>query len=455
MTDFRRFNLNTLDDLRSELDKLGLYLPICEDLGVLGETVSIGDRHLANRFIVQPMEGVDGDPATGAPSELTYRRYRRFAEGGSSLIWAEAVAVLPEGRSNPKQMQITAQNLEAYKRLVEETKEAARKQFGHEVQLVVQLTHSGRFSKPTGVPSPLKVQHNPHLDNMLGMQDIQPVDDDYLDRLQDDFVRSARLAAAAGFDGVDMKAVHGYLIAELLGAHTRPGRYGGSFENRTRFLRECIQRMKSELPPSCFVTTRTTALEPCPYPYGWGVAPVEGDAWQLDLTEPKQLSRDLEALGIPLFNVSIGYPRFQPYMNRPHDNSLVGAPPPPEYPLEGVVRFQNVIRDIQKTVPNLPVPTAGLAWLRHLMPYVAAGMIKEGWCTLVGQGRGAFAYPDSVRDILTTGRMDPKKCCTTCSMCSQIMKDGVACGGCVVRDREIYGPQLKKGRMAAKEKGLP
>jgi 2,4-dienoyl-CoA reductase-like NADH-dependent reductase (Old Yellow Enzyme family) len=81
------------------------------------------------------------------------------------------------------------------------------------------------------------------------------------------------------------------------------------------------------------------------------------------------------------------------------------------------------------------------------MPYVAAGMVKEGWCAMIGQGRGAFAYPDSVHDILTSGKMDPKKCCTTCSMCSQIMKDGVACGGCVVRDSAIYAPELKKGRV--------
>ena len=151
-------------------------------------------------------------------------------------------------------------------------------------------------------------------------------------------------------------------------------------------------------------------------------------------------------MGMPLFNVSLGYPRFQPYMSRPHDNSLAGLPHPLEYPLEGVVRFQNIVREMQQCMQKLPVVTAGLAWLRNLMPQVAAGMVEQGWCALVGQGRGAFAYPDSVRDILEKGLMDHRKCCTTCSLCSQIMKDGLGCTGCVVRDKEIYAPEFLKGR---------
>lgn len=454
MTDFRRFDLKTIDDLHGDLAALSLELPISENLAVLGEPVTVGGRVLPNRFVIQPMEGVDSDPLTGAPGELSFRRYKRFAEGGSGLIWAEAVSVVPEGCSNAKQLRITEDNLDEYKKLVAETKAAARTEFDHEIQFVVQLTHSGRYSRPGGVVTPLKIQNNPFLDDVLGMSGVEPVSDDYLDRLQDEFVKAAKLAAAAGFDGVDMKAVHGYLIAELLGAHTREGKYGGSFENRTRFLRETAQRMMDELPKSTFVTSRTTVLEPCPYPYGWGVVPEAGDTWTVDLSEPKRLMKECFEMGMPMFNVSVGFPRFQPHLNRPHDNSLVGEDNPPEYPLVGVARFQQTVRDMQQSLPGCPVPTAGLAWLRHLMPQVAAGLVEEGWCSLIGLGRGAFAYPELVRDILKTGTMDPAKCCTTCSMCTQIMKDGVGCGGCVIRDREIYGPELKKGRIAAKEKGL-
>ncbi len=454
MTDFRRFNLDTIDDLKAELKALNLELPISEDLSILGKPISIAGRSLPNRFVIQPMEGVDGKPSTGAPTELTFRRYRRFAEGGSALIWAEAVSVVPEGCSNIKQMRLNRDNLDDYKRLVDETRAAARKSFGHDITFVVQLTHSGRFSRPGGEMKPLKAQHNPHLDTMLGMKDIEPVSDDYLDSLQDEFIKAGKLAAEAGYDGVDMKAVHGYLIAELLGSRTRKGKYGGSYENRTRFLKETAARMMEELPPGCFVTTRASVLEPTPYPYGWGVAALESDTWMVDLEEPKRLMKECFDLGLPMFNVSVGFPRFQPYLNRPHDNTLVGQGEPPEYPLVGVVRFQQTVRDMQKSLPECPVPTAGLTWLRHLLPQAAAGMLKEGWASLIGLGRGAFAYPDMVKDILNEGRAERSKCCTTCSMCSQIMKDGVGCGGCVLKDREVYGPELKKGRLAAKAKGL-
>jgi len=458
MSAFKRFDLKNLDDLKAALARCGLQLPISNNLAVLGEPLRIGGQRLANRFVVHPMEGVDGDPVTGAPGELTARRYRRFAAGGSALIWAESVAVVPEGASGARQMRVTQGNLDGYKRLVEMIRQTASAEAGHAVTCVIQLTHSGRYSRPGGVVAPLKAQHNPVLDQALGMADLEPVSDDYLLRLQDSFVESAKLMAAAGFDGIDMKAVHGYLVAELLGARMRAGRFGGSFENRTRFLRECVQRMMAELPAGCFVTTRTSVLEPCAYPCGWGVAETkseerrgEGDSWQMDLTEPKRLLKELSAMGMPLFNLSIGFPRFQPYLNRPHDNALAGRPLPPEYPLEGVVRFQQVVRAMQQSVPELPLVTAGLAWLRHLMPQVAAGLIEQGWCTLIGQGRGAFAYPDSVRDILEEGLMDPRKCCITCSLCSQIMKDGIGCGGCPVRDKAVYGPELVRGREHARQ----
>ncbi len=448
MSEHVRFQLKTVDDLKAELDRLGLSLPISDDFSVFGQTVDVSGRTLPNRFLVQPMEGVDSTD-DGSPRDLTYRRYRRFAEGGAGLLWFEAVAVVNEGRSNPRQLYLHEGNLDDYKKLADETHDAGQKACGHSPMLIVQLTHSGRFSKPTGAPKPVIAQHNPELDSAVGIdENYAPVTDDELDRLQDDFVKTAKLLYQAGFDGVDMKAVHGYLIAELLGCHTREGKYGGSFENRTRFVREVIAKMRQELPESFIITSRFTAHEPSPWPYGWGI----NEANEFCLDEPLRVVKEL---GLPTLNFSIGYPRFQPYMNRPHDNPLVGAPKPPEHPLEGVVRFQNVAKAFHDmSGGSSPVMTAALSWLRHLMPYVAAGMIKEGWTDMIGIGRLGFAYPGLVRDLLEKGSMDPSKCCTTCSMCSQIMKDVVGFNGCVVRDREIYVPQYKAGRDAAKAKGL-
>jgi 2,4-dienoyl-CoA reductase-like NADH-dependent reductase (Old Yellow Enzyme family) len=158
---------------------------------------------------------------------------------------------------------------------------------------------------------------------------------------------------------------------------------------------------------------------------------------------------------MPLLNYSMGYPRFQPHVTRPYNNPIAGVGNPPEHPLEGIVRFQNVGRELQKELGEVPVITAGLGWLREFMPYVASGLVEQGWVKLIGQGRQSFAYPDAVGDILETDRMDPKKVCLTCSLCTQIMKDVIGCNGCPVRDSEVYKPELRKGRDAAKAMGLP
>ena len=445
----KRFDFQTRADLELALTRLGTRLPLSDTLGVLGEPLPVAGRRLANRFVVQPMEGVDAADEGGTPGELTFRRYRRYAAGGSALLWFESAAVVPEGRSGPRQLMLTARNLDVWRRLVDETRRAAHAEGCGEVTLLLQLTHSGRYSRPQGKPAPVVAQRNPVLEKaMPEMPVTEPVGDDALARLEEAFVAAARLAERAGFDGVDMKAVHGYLVAELLGARCREGRYGGPYENRTRFLKNCLTAMRQTLAKETMVVSRLTVLEPSNYPHGWGVAEREG-AWQADLAEPLRLIGELSGSGVPLHNISMGYPRFQPYLNRPYDRPLVGCPPPPEDPLRGVVRFQETVRAVRQASGGVPVLTAALSWLQHLAPCVAAGLVREGWCDLIGFGRSAFAYPDAPKDILTHGAMVPEKCCVTCSMCSQIMKDVVGRGGCVVRDSAVYVPEYRKGREAA------
>jgi len=344
---------------------------------------------------------------------------------------------------------LTAQNLDVWRRLVDGTRRAARDEGCGEVTLILQLTHSGRYSRPQGKPAPVVAQRNPALEKaMPELPATEPVDDAALARLEEAFVAAAELAERAGFDGVDMKAVHGYLVAELLGARCREGRYGGPYENRTRFLKNCLAGMRQTLAKATWVVSRLTVLEPSDYPYGWGVAEREG-AWEADLAELLRLVGELSAMGVPLHNISMGYPRFQPFMNRPHDRPLAGGPPPPEDPLRGVARFQEAVRAVRQAADGAPVVTAALSWLRHLAPCVAAGLVRESWCDLIGFGRSSFAYPDAPKDILTRGAMAPEKCCVTCSMCSQIMKDLAGRAGCVVRDSAVYVPEYRRGRAAA------
>jgi len=416
-------------------------MPLSEDLSILGQSVKIGTKTAPNRFLVQPMEGFDSDEK-GSPGPLTFRRYGRYAKGGSGIIWFEATAVLHEARSNPGQLHLWEETLDVFKDLVRHTRQTAEKEWNHEVILILQMTHSGRYSKPTGFPEPIIAHHSPILDPKHNLPETYPlVTDEYLDGLQDTFVATAKLAREAGFDGVDVKACHRYLVSELLASFSREGKYGGSFENRTRILRETVKKIQSEV-DGIFVTTRMNAYDGIDYPYGFGVA--QDDPTQPDLTEPLKLVGILQEMGLPLINITIANPYFNPHYNRPYDFPIKGVPVPDDDPLLGVSRFLEITREIQQTYPDLPVVGSGYSWLRHLMPYVAAGVCSSGGAALIGQGRGSFAYPDSVKDILKEGAMDPNKCCVTCSGCTQIMRDGGRTG-CVVRDSEIYGPEYRAG----------
>ena len=437
-----RFHIRSLDQLRSAIDDMGLRIPVSEDLSVLGSPLEIAGRTVPNRFVAQPMEGFDSSP-DGSPGPLSFRRYRRYAEGGFGLIWFEATAVLHEARSNPNQLCLHKDNVSVFGELLAATRKAAGDAFGHDIVAVIQLTHSGRYSKPYGPPAPIIAHHSAVLDPGHDIPADYPlVTDEYLDRLQDTYVETARLAAQAGFDGIDVKSCHRYLVSELLASHTRDGRYGGSFENRTRLLRESLGRI-AESVKGIFITTRMNAYDAISHPYGFGVD--ESDCRTPDLTEPKLLAEALRDLGAPILNVSIGNPYFNPHYGRPYDFPVKGVTVPDDNPLAALDRFIAVNREIQEHVPDLPVVGSGYSWLRQFMPNVAAGVIASKGAAFLGIGRGAFAYPDTPRDVLAAGAMDPEKCCVTCSACTQLMRDG-AKTGCVVRDSDIYGPEYRNAR---------
>lgn len=446
MTSHSRFHFKTIEELQQQIEKFGLNIPTESDHSILFEPVQIAAHNLTNRFTVHPMEGFDAD-TQGTPQALSFRRYQRYAAGGSALIWFEATAVVPEARSNSNQFYIHPGNTIIFKKLVQETVRVAQEETGKKPLLILQLTHSGRYSKPAGVPKPLLAHHSEVLDPKHKLPADYPlVTDDYLDRLQEKFVSAAGLAFEAGFDGIDVKSCHRYLVSELFASFSRENsRYGGNFENRTRFLIETLTKIHQRFPEK-IVTTRMNVFDAIRYPFGFGVNPAD---YQLpDLAEPIQLISQLTKIGIPLLNISIGNPYFNPHFGRPFDFTIRNGEVPREHPLVGIARFLEITRQIQQAFPKLPVIGSGYTWLRNFMPQVAAGVIKNGGATLIGQGRGMFAYPDSVRDLAKNGKLDPRKVCVTCSACTQIMRDGSQTG-CVVRDSRIYGPIYRNVRKMA------
>jgi len=440
-----RFRFRDREELERKIAELHLDLPLADDISILFSPRHIAGKTLPNRFAVHPLEGADAEPS-GGPSDLSFRRYRRFALSGSGLIWFEATAVTPEGRSNPRQLLIAEKSKGGFKRLVEETRQAARQKFGpdHTLLLVLQLTHSGRFSKPEGRPQPVIAQHNPILDGKMGLPPDYPViTDKELDTLGEIFVSAAELAREAGFDGVDVKACHGYLVSELLSCFTRrKSKYGGPFENRIRFLTETSKRIKDEV-KGIFITSRLNIFDAIPYPYGFGVD--QEDARKEDLSEPEKLVEKLVQIGFPLLNISCGIPKHKPHYGRPYDVPLLGMAPPEEHPLVGVSRLLRLTGELQKSFPALPIVGPGYSWLRHFFPNVAAAMVQTGKAAIIGLGRGALAYPEWLDDLAENGVLNPQKVCTTCSQCSQLLRDGGRVG-CPVRDAEIYAAEYRRVR---------
>ncbi|MBR3767162.1 MAG: flavin oxidoreductase/NADH oxidase [Clostridia bacterium] len=428
---------STIEEFHSQNKELNTKLPFSDNLSVLGKELHIGNKVISNRLACQAMEGCDGNP-DGTPGELTLRRYDRFSKGGAGLIWYEATAVLPEGKANPRQLYINKNNLDAFKRQVETIKETSLKENGKEAVVIMQATHSGRYSKPEGKPAPLIAYNNPIFEKDSPISSDRIVTDDYIDSVKEALIKASVLAEKAGFDGVDIKACHRYLNCELLSAFERSGKYGGSFENRTRLLRESILGAMEATGNDFIVSSRMNIYDGFPYPYGFGVK--ENCGTDMDLTEPKELIKQLSSYGVKLINITMGNPYFNPHVNRPFAK---GGYTHEEHPLEGVSRMLLGIAEVKKAVPEMNIISSAMSFLGVASPNVAAAFIEEGLFDMAGFGRTIFAYPDFAKDILKKGELNKNKICLCCSKCTEIMRTPGGTPGCVIRDKDVYAPIYK------------
>lgn len=408
-------------------------LPYRDSTAILSTPCRTAGHTLPNRIVYQPMEGCDGT-GDGTPGELTVRRYCRFAHGGPGLIWFEATAILPQARANPRQMMLTEKNRDAYKRLLSEMREISVRENGYAPLVICQLTHSGRYSKPNGYPEPLVAQHRPLFEGDRPLSEDRILTDDDLAALPERYAHAARLAAEVGFDGVDIKACHGYLLSELLGAYGRSGPFGGeAYENRTRLLLSAVEAVRAAAPDSLLLASRFNAYDGFPYPHGFAASDRAGVP---DLTEPERLAGDLVTRGVRILDVTMGNPYQNHEVNRP--TAFADAVPPYESILRmraGAIAVANAARAV--AADALTVST-GSTFLGVTAPHVAAADIDAGAYELVGFGRQSFADPDSAQEILRNGCADPRRLCLTCGKCTALMRAGKT-PGCVIYDKDIYG----------------
>ncbi|HSG71156.1 MAG TPA: NADH:flavin oxidoreductase [Planctomycetaceae bacterium] len=472
----RYFKYKSAQDLIEDARSLGGDLTVSDRLDALFQPLEIGTLTAKNRLAVQPMEGCDGT-LDGHPDELTYRRYHRFGAGGAAVIWGEATAITDEGRMNPRQLCLTDETVPSIKKMIDECRAFHRESCGSDDGLLIglQLTHSGRFS----YRKPLRVTNDPLLDPLtfdktlnraVGANDPLLTDND-LRQLEERYIDAAYMALECGVDFIDLKQCHRYLLSELLGAKNREGDYGGSYENRTRFIRDIVRRIRAEL-PDLVIATRMNAYDGIPYrgageefigepvPHelplvnGFGMNP--DDHLQEDLTEPIRLVQDLREWGVDLINVSMGNPYANPHVIRPAEFPPVDGYHAPEHPLLGVLRHLRITGALQRAVPDVPIMGSGYSWLQDYALHVGAANIERGDVSLIGMGRATLSHPDFAAFAQRTGHMNRKQICRTFSYCTNLMRTkdhplGQYPTGCPPFDTEVYGPLWKEAEARRKQ----
>lgn len=438
-------NFKTNADFMAMMAADGIDFPISDDISILLNPYILANGHvIPNRIVTQPLEGLGGTKE-GNPSESVFRRYKRYAEGGAGVIWYESIAVSDEGRCNPLQMIIKKETVPEIKRLVEQSNMAAITKYGRKPYNILQLTHSGRHSVNEHWEStPLTVVHNPYFDpdNSVDGQNGEIIfaTDEKIEEIIEGFIQGSELALQCGFDSVDIKVCHEYILHELLAAYNRPGKYGGSFENRTRAIFKIIHGVKECCGDKIDISVRLNAYDCIPWPHGWGMKQEEG-VMEPDPSEVIRLCNLLVAEGVGIINLTTMEPRYQPYgkgfMAEMEEDAIIE-------PYKGVLVLLDMTRRIKAEVPGGTFVCTGLSWLENFGAVVGAGGIKEKWFDLAGFGRQAFAYPDFTEDIMKTGNLIHTKCCVTCDRCYDLIQKGHIQTGCVIRDSKVYMPLYKK-----------
>jgi NADPH2 dehydrogenase len=453
--------IRTVSDFRRQLQEQEIAIPCDDELSAgsdapLAQPIEAGGITIGNRFAIHPMEGWDGTP-DGHPTDRTVHRWRYFGMSGAKLIWGgEAVAVQHDGRANPNQLLLNEHTRKGIGNLREVLIEEHQRATGSTDGLLIglQLTHSGRYSKPNlkDRSEPRILYRHPILDRRLGLPSDYPLlSDGDIRGIIEAFHVAARKAHELGYDFIDVKHCHGYLGHEFLSAHTREGDYGGSFENRTRFLREVVEGVRS-VAPGLEIGVRLSAFDVVPFrpdpelstpgklgpgipepferllPYRWGFGVNPENPVEPDLSEPVRFLSLLRELGIRLVNLSAGSPYYNPHVQRPAVYPPSDGYRPPGEPLVEVARQLDVVRKLKQQFPDLIMVGTGYTYLQEFLPYVGQAAVREGWVDIVGLGRMVLAYPEMPLDVLKGNALQLKRLCRTFSDCTTAPRNGLPSG---------------------------
>ena len=455
-------SFSNADELRVYLEEHGIDIGIAEgsEHRAMSQPATLFGRTLSNRWAILPMEGWDCTQG-GAPSDLTLRRWHGFATSGAKLICGtEAAAVMHSGRSNPAQLLASKENLPSLKAAVAAMRKAHSERFGTSSELLIglQLTHSGRFAHPNKADrlESAVAWGNPLLDRKFGPGRV--VTDAEVGEIAAAYGAAAKVAREAGFDFVDLKHAHGYLAHDFLTAYGRPGPYGGTFENRTRFSREIAGRVKDACPDmpmamrlSIFdilpfekgpdgVGRPMAAAEPPPRPFG---AAPDGLSMDPDLEEPAAFLDMMREYGIDLVCGTIGSPYYSVHIQRPAYYPVCDGYLPPHDPLKSVALHIAASRRLKERCPWVRTVLSGLTCLQEYAGCAAEAAVRDGAADFAGLGRMALPYSDYCAAHLAGGRFERRRVCRTFGECTNAPRNGRV-SGCYPLDG--FYKELEKAR---------
>jgi 2,4-dienoyl-CoA reductase-like NADH-dependent reductase (Old Yellow Enzyme family) len=442
-------SLKTPAAFRAHLERSQISLhfdDIVDRSGALAQPLEVDGVRVGNRFCILPMEGWDGTPA-GEPSDLTRRRWRNFGISGAKLMWGgEAVAIRHDGRANPNQLMLTPATQKSIAALRDELIAAHRDRYGanadSDLYLGLQITHSGRFARPDvwNKSAPLAACHHPILDKRFA-DGVRVISDEEIDRIVDDYVAAAQLAEQCGYQFVDAKACHGYLGHDMLGATTRPGKYGGSIENRMRFITQIVEGIRS-VAPRLAIVVRVSIFDLVPYRKaangvgepedvaglepGFGV--VQDGDMDSALNDARALLRRLGSLGVKWISTSAGSPYYNPHIQRPAFFPPLDGYEPPEDPLRGVARQIDATARLKAEFPHFVFVGSAYSYLQEWLPNVAQYNVRRGLTDFVGLGRVALSYPELPADVLSGKKLRRAAICRTFSDCTTGPRMGMVSG---------------------------
>ena len=373
----------------------------------LFEPIKIGKLTAQNRIMINAMECCDSDEF-GNPTDKTYERYTNLFKGGAGLIDLEAITVSYDSRGRKMQLGIMPHNEKALEKFVSEMKKVNDK-----VLFIFQLTHSGELSHPD-FSRRVCVKPLPGFGgDILTEEEV----DDILEK----FVLAAKICHNVGGDGVDLKLSHGYLGSQLLRPYNdRQWKYGGSWENRSRFGFELTERVVREVnDPNFLVGSKVSVWEG--FPGGCGTASPSSSV--MDLTESIALVKGLEARGAHYILQSAGSPSITLALSQP-DKAI-----PDDAYLHHT--FSKTLRDNLK--PETVVIGSAYSIFRDgknnlqavkpeesTLLYWGNKNIREGVCDMIALGRQSFADP-FIPVKLIEGRENEIKWCTACDNCIELL----------------------------------